>query len=331
MYPSVTDGVETFVDDRDGNMVGNLGGTGTINYATGGGTATPGVDYQATSGTLTFPPGTTQQNVPIRVVADTTPEPDEFVVVTLSKPSGATLLLSTGLGRIIDDDSPVQLIVDNPHVFEGNSGTTNLVYTVTLSRPSSSPVSVIYQTTTGGTATPVTDYSPLATPQTLTIPAGATTGTINVSVIGDTTVEPDETVIVSLSGASGATIVTPNGVGTIIDDDGPATLAISDSATHEGCQNTTPLQFTVQLSHPVGTAVTVNYATADGTATAPSDYQAASGTLTIPAGGTTGTITVQVNGDANVEPDETFTVRLTSSSGATISVPTATGTILNDD
>lgn len=302
----------------------------TVNYATGGGTATAGVDYQATSGTLTFAPGTTQQNVPITVIGDTNLEPDEIVIVTLSNPSGATLLFPTGIGRIIDDDNPAQITIDNPHVFEGNSGTTNLVYTVTLSRPSGSAVSVNYQTT-GGSATPTIDYTPIATPRTLTIPAGQTTGTITVSVIGDTTVESDENVIVTLSSPSGAQILTPDGIGTIVDDDGPATLAIADSATHEGCQDTTPLQFTVQLSHPTGTAVTVNYATADGTANAGSDYQAASGSLTIPAGSTTGTITVQVIGDANVEPDETFTVRLTNSSGATISVPTATGTILNDD
>jgi hypothetical protein len=303
----------------------------TVNYATGGGTATAGVDYQPASGTLTFPPGTTQLNVPITVIGDTNLEPDEIVIVTLSNASGATLLFPTGTGRIIDDDNPARLTIDNPHVFEGDSGTTNLVYTVTLSRPSTSAVSVNYQTT-GGTATAGTDYTAVASPQTLTIPAGASTGTIAISVNGDTTVEPDETVIVTLSNPSpNTTIGAPNGIGTIVDDDGPATLAIADSATHEGCQDTTPLQFTVQLSHPASTAVTVSYATADGTANAGSDYQAASGTLTFAPGQTTRTIDVQVIGDATVEPDETFTVRLTNSSGATISVPTATGTILNDD
>jgi chitinase len=303
----------------------------TVSYATGGGTATAGVDYQATSGTLTFPAGSTQQNIPITVNGDTTPESDEIVAVTLSNPSGATLLVPTAFGRILDDDNPAQLTIDNPHVFEGNSGTANLAYTVTLSRAASSAVSVSYQTT-GGTATPGTDYTGVASPQTLTIPAGATNGTINISVNGDTTVEPDETVIVTLSNpSSGASILTPDGIGTIIDDDGPATLAITGDATHEGCQDTTTLQFTVQLSHPVGTSVTVNYATADGTATAGSDYQAASGTLTFAPGETSRTIDVTVNSDTNIEPDETFTVRLTNSSGATISIPTATGTILNDD
>jgi hypothetical protein len=303
----------------------------TVNYATGGGTATAGSDYQPASGTLTFPAGSTTQNVPITVLGDTTPESNEIVVVTFSNAVGATLLTPIGQGRILDDDNPAQISIDNPSTFEGNSGTTDLTYTVTMSRPSGSAVTIDYQTT-GGTATPGTDYTAIAAAQTLTIPAGSTSGTIDVSVNGDTTVEADETVIVTLSNPSPNTaIASGTGVGTIIDDDGPATLAILGDATHEGCEGPTTLQFTVQLSHPTNTAVTVNYQTSDGTAQAGSDYQAASGTLTFAPGQTERTIDVTVNGDTAAESDETLTVTLTNSSGATISVPSATGTILNDD
>jgi hypothetical protein len=304
--------------------------TVTVNYAATAGTATLGVDYSLSPGTLTFPPGTISQNVPITVIGDTTPEPTEVIILTFSNPVGAALPSSTGLGLIQDDDSPIQITIDDPFAFEGNAGTTALTYIVSLNRPSTAATTVTYQTT-GGTATAGTDY--VAIPATtLTIPAGETEATIDVTVNGDTVVEPDETVIVTLSGASGgALILTPTATGTIVDDDGPATLAISGDSIHEGCDGTTTLSFDVQLSHPTGTAVTVNYATADGTAKAGSDYRATSGTVTIPAGQDSATIQVTVIGDADVEPDETLTVTLTSSSGATISVPSATGTIINDD
>jgi hypothetical protein len=304
--------------------------TVTVNYAATGGNATQGTDYTLSPGTLTFPPGTTTQNVPITVIGDVTPESDELIILTFSNSVGATLLFPTGLGRIVDDDSQVQISIDSPSVFEGNSGTTPLTFTVSINRPSGSATSVTYQTT-GGTATAGTDYVAIGA-TTLTIPAGATQATFDVTVNGDTTVEPNETINVALSGATGgATILTPTGVGTILDDDGPATLAVFGDSVHEGCNGTSTLSFDVRLSHAVGTAVTVNYATADGTATAGSDYQSASGTITIPAGQTSQTIHVTVNGDADVEPDETLTVNLSGASGATISVPSATGTIINDD
>lgn len=304
--------------------------TVTVAYAATGGTAIQGTDYTLSPGTLTFPSGTTTQNVSITVIGDTAPELDETIILTFSNPVGATLPSTLGLGFIRDDDSPVRITIDDPFVFEGNSGTTTLSYVVSLNRPTSAATTVTYQTT-GGTATAGTDY--VAVPATtLTIPAGETEAVITVTVNGDTVVEPDETVDVTLSGASGgALILTPTATGTIVDDDGPATLAISGDSVHEGCDGTTTLSFDVQLSHPVGTAVTVTYATANGTATAGSDYQAASGTITIPAGEDSATIRVTVNGDPDVEPDETFTVTLTGASGATISVPSATGTILNDD
>jgi hypothetical protein len=77
--------------------------------------------------------------------------------------------------------------------------------------------------------------------------------------------------------------------------------------------------------------VTVGYATANGTASAGSDYVAQSGTLTFAAGQTSRTIGVVVKGDRNAEPNETFTVRLSGPSGATIARATGVGTIANDD
>jgi hypothetical protein len=108
-------------------------------------------------------------------------------------------------------------------------------------------------------------------------------------------------------------------------------LAISDVSIVEGNSGTTAFVFTVSLSAPTSQAVSVNYATADGSAAAGSDYQAASGTLTISAGQTTGTITVLVNGDRLGEPNETFFVNLSSAINATIADGQGVGTIVDDE
>ncbi|HKE46505.1 MAG TPA: lamin tail domain-containing protein [Rhodanobacteraceae bacterium] len=111
-------------------------------------------------------------------------------------------------------------------------------------------------------------------------------------------------------------------------------LAIGDVGVDEGDAGTTDAVFTVTLSEPIDSDVTFDIATADGTATAGSDYAATSVTgATIPAGATTYTFTVAIDGDTDPEPDETFEVNVSNVSGAgvTTTAAQATGTIVNDD
>lgn len=109
-----------------------------------------------------------------------------------------------------------------------------------------------------------------------------------------------------------------------------STLSIADVSMPVGNAGTTPFAFAITLSAPSPLTVTVNYATTDGTATvADADYQATSGTLTFAPGETTKTVTVLVDGDSKVEPDETFTVALTNPGNATITKGIGTGTIRN--
>ena len=309
----------------------------TVNYATSNLTATAGTDYVATSGTVTIPAGSTIGTFNVVVNGDSTVETDETLRVTLTSPSSnATIATSTATGTITNDDVATlpSLSVANVSKAEGNSGTSNLVFTVTLSQAAAAPVTVNYATS-NLTATAGTDY--VATSGTVTIPAGSTTGTFNVVVNGDTTVESDETLRVTLSGASSnATIATATATGTITNDDvAPPvvpSLSIANVSKTEGNSGTSNLVFTVTLSQAAASAVTVNYATSDVSATAGTDYVAGSGTVTIPAGSTKGTFNVVVNGDTTVETDETLTVTLSgASSNATIATATATGTITNDD
>ena len=152
------------------------------------------------------------------------------------------------------------------------------------------------------------------------------------TVNGDTTVEPDETFFVNVTNVTGATVVNGQGVGTIQNDDTPS-LSINDVTHNEGNSSTTTYTFTVTLSPASNQTVTVNYVTADSTATAGSDYTAIPSTqLTFLAGETTKTFDVTVSGDTTVEPDETFVANLSGNSpNSTISDSQGVGTITNDD
>lgn len=224
------------------------------------------------------------------------------------------------------------LSIGDASVTEGNAGTSNATFTVTLSPAAAGPVTVSYATA-NGTATAGSDFT--AATGTLTFAAGETTKTINVSVSGDTSVEPDETFTIMLSAPTGATLADASGQGTITNDDVTPppplpTLSIADVSVSEG-NAAHAATFTVTLSAAAASAVAVSYSSADGTATAGSDYTAVSGTLNFAAGETSKTINVSIAGDTAVEADETFTVSLSGPVGATLADSSAQGTIVNDD
>ena len=110
---------------------------------------------------------------------------------------------------------------------------------------------------------------------------------------------------------------------------GPALLSVADAEAREGTD--AAVAFAVTLSRAASSAVTVDYATADGTATAGEDYAATSGTLRFAAGETEGTVSVPVLDDAVDEGRETFTLALSNADGAAIDDGEATGTIVNSD
>ncbi len=223
------------------------------------------------------------------------------------------------------------LSISDATLSEGDSGSANAAFTVKLSAASTSSVTVAYNTS-AGTATSGTDYT--AASGTLTFAPGQTSKVINVAITGDSTVEADETFYVNLLSASGATIADNRATGTITNDDVapvlPA-LSISDATLTEGDSGTSAARFTVSLSAASTSSVTVAYNTSAGTATAGTDYTAASGTLTFTPGQTSKVVSVSVIGDSTVEDDETFYVNLLSATGATIADNRATGTITNDD
>jgi PKD domain/Calx-beta domain len=200
---------------------------------------------------------------------------------------------------------------------------------VSLSGPTAVPVSV-QSATSDNTATEPGDYQ--ATSGTLTFtPGGATSEFITVTVNGDTLDEPDETYFVKLFGAMNGTIADGLGVGTIVNDDPPPAISVSDTMVPGGDSNTADPVFTVSLSAVSGKTVTAAFATADGTAVAPGDYQPASGFVVFAPGQTTQQVTVHVNGDQLGEANETVLLNLSNPIDGTIADGQGVGVILNDD
>jgi hypothetical protein len=314
------------------------GGTAAfdVNFATADGSATTADgDYVANSGMLSFGTGVNTQTVSVTVNGDTTVEPNEDFVVDLSgATNGATIGDSQGLGTITNDDSAPagSVSIDDVTVSEGNAGTTVMTFTATRSGGTAA-FDVNFATADGSATTADGDY--VANSGTLSFGTGVNTQTVSVTVNGDTTVEPNEDFVVDLSGATnGATIGDSQGLGTITNDDSaPAgSVSIDDVTVSEGNAGTTVMTFTATRSG--GTAAfDVNFATADGSATtADGDYVANSGTLSFGTGVNTQTVSVTVNGDTTVEPNEDFVVDLSgATNGATIADSQGLGTISNDD
>ncbi len=313
----------------------------TVDYETADGTASEiDGDYVAVSPpqTLTFNPGDPlSQLVSITVNGDLIVETDETFFVNLSNSDNATIADLQGIGTILNDDDEVAgLTVDDVSVTEGNSGTVLATFTVTLSIPSKDVVSVKVQTADGSATAGSGDYTAINPAQTLTFnPGDPLFQTVSVTVHGDALNEADETFLLNLLDPSNAVVLDGMGVGTILNDDPVPALRINDVAIKEGNSGTSTIVFTVTLAPASGQVVTVKYATADNTATAGSgDYVAISPPQTLtfnPGNPVTGEVSVTVNGDMLIEPDETFFVNLTDPSNATIADARGVGVIVNDD
>ena len=303
----------------------------TVDYQTQNDTAVAPGDYTALPVTsVTFAPGETTKQVTVLVNGDTTYETDETFFVQLSNPVSATISDATGIGTILNDDAQPSFAIDDVSHSEGNSGTTEYVFTITKSGNTALDATVDYQTQNDTAVAPV-DYTALPVTS-VTFAPGETIKQVTVLVNGDTTYEADETFFVQLSNAVGATISDATGVGTILNDDAQPSFAIDDVIHSEGNSGTTEYVFTITKSGNTAFDATVDYQTQDVSAVAPGDYTALPVTsVTFAPGETTKQVTVLVNGDTTYEADETFRVQLSNSVGATISNAIGTGTILNDD
>jgi hypothetical protein len=307
------------------------GKTIKINYSLGeGGTATPGADFDTPSGQIEFAPGQTTRSIPVAIKEDTQFEGDETIFVNLSGHEnvapGADL---QGKVTIKDDgDAAPAPTVPNASVAEGNSGTNDLVFQVTL--PGPRPATTFNYRTVPQSANG-SDFIEVGGAQ-LTFPAlagpGPTTLPITIKVKGDTVDENDESFTLQLLNSTSGAVVA-SATGTILNDDNNSKLTINDASADEPSTGTATLKFTISLAPASDRAVSVNWATANGTAAAGTDYTAASGSVSFAPGETTKDVTVSVTGDTVNEDNETVLVNLSGAGGAAVSDAQGQGTIID--
>jgi Ca2+-binding RTX toxin-like protein len=323
----------------------------TVNYSTVDVTATAGSDYTATTGTATFTPGQTSQTINVPVVGDLNFEANETFGINLSTPTNTTIgSVGSGIGTIYNDDLPtISVAVTDANAAETATGQDNNPgeFTFTRSGITTDAKTVLFSMS--GTAINGSDYT---IPGSIIFAAGSSTATLRLSAIDDNIFEgaTPETAILTLIGDGyydGSYYsthqydrpdtyridpVNNSGTISIADNDSRPTISIADSNPRaEGNTGTSNTPFTITLSNPTVEPVTVDYATANGTAISDSDYTATNGTVTFNPLQTSKTVNVSVIGDQIGESDETYSVNLTNAVGGTISKATGTGTILNDE
>jgi hypothetical protein len=319
------------------------GNTITVPFTVGGTAAGGGVDYtMVTTGDLTFAPGQTTANIQITVVDDAILEnPNETILLTLGTPASSPNAGGVSPGAqlthtyTILNNEPVPMItITDIQVVEGVAGGLAR-FTVTLSAASATDVTVDYATAdgTGPTAATVADGDYTSTANTLTIPAGATTGYIDVPIGNDTTSEPNETFTIALSNATSPWVIFGSpATCTIVNDDN--SITVNDPTVGEADGD---LVFTVSASTPIaaGLTINVNYAIANGTAVVVNDYDGTtdplSGTLTFDSANPSRTVRVHVVADNTYEDNETVLLNLTNAQNAVIGDAQGTGTITDDD
>lgn len=203
-------------------------GTVTVHYAATAGTADSN-DFTAVSGTLTFAQGETSKTFVIPITSDDQDEENETINLVLASPTGgATLDGGNAVLSVIDDDPLPTLSINDPSGAEPSTGTGLVTFTVSLSQVSGRAISVDFSTAPGTAGN--LDF--VAATGTLTIPAGASSGTITVTILGDALREPDETLSVTLSNALYATLLDSVGQATVADTlFNTAPMAVDDSAS----------------------------------------------------------------------------------------------------
>ena len=318
--------VPTLLEIDEGDAVGKSFEVGLAAQPTAQVTVTitgsSGTDIRLSSSTLTF---TTDiwdegQQVTVTAVDDPDATDDAVTLGLVARGGGFDNLTASVTVNVIDDD-PV-LSIDDIVVQENDA---QALFAVQLDKAADHPVTVQYATV-DGTATTGMDY--FSTLGVLEIPPGQRSGQVAVTLIDDKLYESDETFTVVLTNPRGAALGKDMAVGTIRDDD-IYHLSVGDITVIESVGTAL---FTVSLDRPsVSQTITVNFATRNGTAVAPSDYMPKMGTLEFAPGLAAQTIEVQIVNDTDREGSETFTLFLSGAVNAEIAEAVGMGTILDDE
>lgn len=293
----------TFTVTRTGDLTNPM----TVNF-TASGTATAGTNYDALGTSVTIPAGAASAQISVQPIDDNLVDNDTNLTLTLAPGSTYVYGSTTSATLTIANTDVVTASISDQEIGRPTSDTT-YDFMVTLSQATTVPIVLDYSTTPD-TAVDGTDYN--STSGVLTIPAGATSGTIGVDILaagerGDRTFDLNIT-----PDAQSADEVTVSGSPAVatISDIIPASLSPLSPTVSSSLSGGTA-QFTVTLETPSSQTVTVNYATADGSAAAGTDYTATSGTLTFAPGATTQTFSVPLLPVIRSNAGKAFTVTIT--------------------
>jgi Bacterial Ig domain/Calx-beta domain/Lamin Tail Domain/RTX calcium-binding nonapeptide repeat (4 copies) len=308
-----------------------------VDYETANGTALAGSDYEATSGTLTFPAGHTSKSFDVAIVDDTRDETDQTFLVDLSSPSNTLITDPQATITLVDDDELPTVAIADLVKAEGSAepATTPFDVQVSLSAESEKSVTVGFATADDTAIVPA-DY--VSASGTVTFAPGETAKPVTIQVEGDRRIELDENLFVDTASPVNATLAKARGVVTILDDDSGAAasqLSVADAApVVETDGDGAVASFTVTLSPSATGPVSVAYEAIDGSAVGDVDFArvpAGAPPLQFAAGETSQTIEVPIDGDNLDELDETFRVVLSGATGAVLGDPVGMGTIVDDD
>jgi hypothetical protein len=290
---------------------------------------------------LTFQPNASAlnpQTVTVGAVDDNLFEGTHTSTITLTAESSdgpfSNPSIPSVTATITDNEATAGLSIADASAAEPASGTSTIAFTVTLSPPSASTVTVQYATAsgmaTGGASCGGTGVDFVNTSGSLSFSSGETSKTVPVTICPDTLAEGSEAFTLTLSNASNSSIARATATGTIQDDDVGGAVQLS-AATYSAGENDGTLTVTFQRVTGVASSVAVQYATSDGTAKAGQDYTAASGTLTFGAGESVKTISIPILPDSLDEPAETFTISLSNvTGGAALGTPATATVTIND-
>lgn len=304
------------------SLTGSNAGGLSLSYSTADGSAIAGTDYTATSGVLTFQPYQTDATFNVPLASDLYDPATKTLSLVLSNPAGGLSLgtPSTATLTIAGSHTLPALSLVGVWQKEGNSGSSDFNFNASLSKRSILPVTITYQTS-DNTAKAGQDYTPAG--GTLTIPAGTSSATIPVPVIGNTIYEPNKAFMLNVTSITGGTLADSNAQGTIENDDPLPNITIEDTSG-----SAPAMAFDVKLSGASSLPVTVSYQTTDGTAVAGTQYTRTVGTLTVVPGQTSASIPVALRTADLHECDKTLYVTLSNPSGGFITRGHATGTVV---
>lgn len=298
----------------------------TVVFRTVSGSATVGADLADTTGVLTFAPGTTSLDLPIRIMADAFDEiAREDFTVSLTGATNAGILQPVGAGAILDDDdapsfSVVDTVILEP-VVAGDADSATLV--VRLSAPSKLQATVVLNTDDSTAVSPA-DY--LKSGRTLVFEPGEVEHVFRVAVYGDSLDEEDEWFVATLSSPANALLGDAAGRVRITDNDTAPVLSMANVSAREG---DTALVI-VSLARPSAKDIVFDWSTVEGTALGDIDYKTVSGTDTIRVSGTSLVLRIPVYADSIAnEFNETFRVFISRAVNAVLADSDAVVTILD--